>query len=224
MSTSAASSSKFSPATFWRARLGSLLAFLPLSVWTVNHLWKNLAVFSGEEAWQKSVTEYGHPLEQMLVVLIVLLPLVLHTVWGITRILTTRPNNVRYGFFANAKYAFQRLSAIGLLGFLGAHIYLAMLKPRLLEGHPEAFSDIAAHMRHHPPTTIVYSLGVLGIAYHLTNGVSTFAMGWGLVSSKKALRRLDRVTLAMFFVLLAMGGAAIFGLYRAGEMFPVPVE
>ena len=51
-------------------------------------------------------------------------------------------------------------------------------------------------MHHHVPTLVVYVLGVLGIAYHLANGLQTFAMGWGIVTSRRALKKLDVVVIA----------------------------
>lgn len=202
---------------FLRARLGSLLAFAPLSVWTFVHLWNNLAAFQGEDAWRKAVTEYPHPIAQLVTAVIVLLPLVLHTVWGVGRLLSTKPNNLRYGTFANLKYALQRLSAIGVLLFLGAHLWLAMLHPRLVEGHAEAFTDIAHEMRTHTPTLVVYLLGSLGVSYHLANGLSTFAMGWGIVSSRRALGKLNVVSIAAMVVLVGMAWSAIYALYRSGS-------
>jgi succinate dehydrogenase / fumarate reductase cytochrome b subunit len=201
---------------FVRARLGSLLAFAPLGVWTLLHLWNNLSAFQGPEAWEKSVTTYSHPVAQLLTGIVVLLPLMLHTVWGVMRLLTTKPNNVRYGFFANLRYALQRASAVGVLLFLGAHIWLAMLHPRFVEGHAEPFSDIAHEMRHHGPTLAVYLLGTLGVSYHLANGISTFAMGWGLVSSRRGLRNVELVSYGMFAVLLAMSWSVIYALYSSG--------
>jgi succinate dehydrogenase / fumarate reductase cytochrome b subunit len=144
------------------------------------------------------------------------LPLGLHTVWGIGRLFTARPNNVRYNYFANLKYTVQRLSAIGLLLFLGAHLWLAFLKPRVTLGHPETFADISQQMHHHLPTLLVYCLGILGTAYHLANGLHTFAMGWGLVASRRALRKLDGAVAVIFVVLLAMGLGAVYALWNAG--------
>lgn len=199
-----------------RARLGSLLAFLPLGVWTVGHLWNNLSAFQGADAWQESVTHYPHPVAQLLTGALVLVPLLWHALWGIGRLLSARPNNVRYSFWGNLKYALQRLSAIGLLLFLGAHLWLAMIHPRFVEGHAEAFHDIAHEMHFHTPTLVVYLLGVLAIAYHLANGVSTFSMGWGIVVSKRALRRLDGLVILLFAAFLAMGWGAVYALYNAG--------
>jgi succinate dehydrogenase / fumarate reductase cytochrome b subunit len=205
--------------SFIRARLGSLLAVVPLGVWTFFHLWNNLSAFSGAAAWEHSVTDYGHPIAFFAASLVALLPLALHTVWGVGRLMSTKPNNVRYGYFANLKYVLQRLSAVGVLLFLGAHLWKAMLEPRMMHGHAEVFSDIADQMNHHMPTLAVYVLGVLGIAYHLSNGLHTFCMGWGVVSSRDALKKLQGLVVIVFLVLLAMGWGAIYALWDAGAAY-----
>lgn len=212
----AAVSTKPDTSGFLRARAGSFLAVMPLGVWTVAHLWQNLAAFQGASAWQSSVTEHAHPLAHLFTSILVLVPLLLHTVWGITRLATVRPNIVQYNFFSNLKYMLQRLSAIGLMLFLGAHIWLAMLKPRLMDGHAEAFADISHEMHHHGPTLAVYMLGTLGVSYHLANGIATFAMGWGLVSGRKGLQRVDVLSYGLFAVFLAMGWGTVYALYAAG--------
>jgi len=201
---------------FVRARLGSLLAVLPLGVWTFIHVWNNLSAFSGADAWEKSVTTYAHPVAQLVTAIVVLLPLVLHVAWGTGRLLTTKPNNVHYATFGNLRYLLQRLSAIGVLLFLGAHLWLAMLKPRLEHGHPEGFADIAHEMHFHGPTLAVYILGTLGVAYHLGNGLSTFCMSWGIVSSRRGLRHADWIAWVSFVILLVMSWAVIYALYRSG--------
>jgi succinate dehydrogenase / fumarate reductase, cytochrome b subunit len=205
-------------ANFISDRLGSALAILPLGVWTMVHLWNNLAAFQGAAAWQSAVTEYAHPFAEAVTLGIVLLPLLWHIVWGIGRIFQTRPNYPRYGYFVNLKYIVQRLSALGLLAFLGAHLWLAFLKPRLLEGQVEPFADIAHEMHFHRPTLVVYILGVLAIAYHLGNGVHTAMMGWGVVETKRALRRTGIVAWVLFVVMLVMGWGAIFALFQAGKL------
>lgn len=203
-------------AAFVRSRLGSALAVAPLGVWTLNHLWNNLSAFRGAAEWQAAVTEYPHPVAQLITGVIVLLPLVIHTVWGVGRLLTTRPNNVRYGFYANLKYLLQRLSAIGVLLFIGAHMWLAMLKPRLVAGHAEVFGDIAHEMHTHMPTLVVYLLGTLGVAYHFANGLQTFAMGWGIVSSRAGLKKLEWVSIVTLVVVLGMAWGSIYALWAAG--------
>jgi succinate dehydrogenase / fumarate reductase cytochrome b subunit len=203
-------------ASFLRARLASALAVLPLGVWTFVHLWHNLAAFQGAASWHASVTEYPHPFAQALTAVVVLLPLALHAIWGIGRLMTSRPNNVRYGYYANFKYALQRLTAIGVLLFLGAHLWLASIRPRLVEGHAEPFADIAHEMHYHGPTLATYLLGTLGVSYHLANGIQTFCMSWGIVSSRRGLRRLEWIAIALLVVLWAMSWGAIYAMWAAG--------
>lgn len=217
---SPAPSTSISPAaarsSFLRARLASFLAVFPLSVWTFFHLWHALAGFQGPEAWQRAMTEYASPVAEALTGIVVLLPLAIHTVWGIGRLATSRPNNVRHPSYSNLKYLLQRLAAVGVLFFLGAHLWLAMIQPRLVEGHAETFADLAEHMHFHGPTLATYVLGILGVAYHLANGLQTFCMGWGVVSSRRGLRRLEGAALAVFVLFLVMGWGAAYALWAAG--------
>jgi succinate dehydrogenase / fumarate reductase cytochrome b subunit len=209
--------------TFLRARLASALAVFPLGVWTFFHLWDNLAAFYGGAAWEAAVTHHASPVGQLITGVVVLVPLALHTVWGISRLASTKPNTLRYRAYANFKYVLQRLAAIGVLLFLGAHLWLAMIHPRLTTGQGEAFADIAHEMRFHTPTLVVYLLGTLGVTFHLANGLQTVAMGWGLVTSRTALRRLEWGVIALFLLMLGMAWAAIFALYGAGVGAGVPL-
>jgi succinate dehydrogenase cytochrome b subunit len=190
---------------------------MPLGIWTVVHLWHNLAAFQGADAWQVAVTQYEHPLAEAITGIVVLVPLALHAIWGLGRLLTSRPNNVRYRFYANLKYLLQRLSAVGLLLFLCAHLWLALIRPRLTEGHAEAFADLAHEMRFHAPTLITYILGCLGTSYHLANGAQTACMTFGLVSSQRGLRRLEGIALGLFATLLVMSWGAVYALWAAGD-------
>jgi len=205
---------------FLRARLASFLAVFPLSVWTFFHLWHALSGFQGADEWQAAMTEYPHPVAEALTGIVVLLPLAIHTVWGIGRLASSRPNNVRYRFYGNLKYLLQRLAGVGVLLFLGAHMWLALLKPRIVEGHPESFADLAEHMHFHGPTLATYVLGILGVSFHTANGLQSFCMGWGVVTSQKGLRRLEGISLVVFLLLLAMGWGAVYALWAAGAAAP----
>jgi len=199
-----------------RSRLGTILAILPLGVWTIIHLWNNLSAFGGAEAWERDVTHYRNPVVQGITYSIVLLPLLIHTVWGLLRMPQNRPNNVKYTYFNNLRYLLQRLSALGVLLFLGAHLWLALLKPRLFVGHAETFPAISHEMRHHLPTLVVYLLGTLGVTYHLANGIATSAFGLGLVTSRKSMKRVENFAIPLFLAFLAMAWGAIYALWRAG--------
>lgn len=198
-------------------RLGTVLALAPLGVWVVLHLWNNLAAFRGAEAWQESVTTHKHPVAAVITWIVVLLPLLLHTVWGAGRLMMTKPNNSHYGYFGNLRYLLQRVSALGVLGFVGAHLWLAFLRPRLLEGHAERFVDIAHEMRTHTPTLVVYILGTLGVAYHLANGIATSAMTFGIGTTQKSQKRMERFSILLLIVFLIMAWGAVYALWAAGS-------
>ncbi|HYS09230.1 MAG TPA: succinate dehydrogenase [Myxococcales bacterium] len=201
------------------SRLGSLFSFVPVGVWTVAHLWHQLAAYESPTAWETAVTGHVNVATTVLVFILVLGPLLWHTVWGIVRMFRSRPAPMQGGF-SNLRYVLQRLSAIGLLFFLGAHLYLAWFEPRFLQGRPEPFQDVSREMRFHTPTLIVYLLGVLGISYHLANGLWSFTtMGWGITVSKSGIRWMERVSILLFLALLIIGFAAIYALWRGGEAY-----
>ncbi len=199
-------------------RLGSVLAVAPLGTWVAWHLWENLYAWQGAQAWSQRVTEPGHAVSEAITLLIVFVPLIIHTVWGIRRLAMTRPNG--YRFFGNLKYLLQRLSAIGLFFFIGAHVYLARIHPAftVASGH-EHFADLAREMRT-APTLTVYILGILGTAYHLSNGVYTASFIHGIAASPRAGRWMQVISVVLFILLLTCGWGAVWGLYRAGGALP----
>jgi succinate dehydrogenase / fumarate reductase cytochrome b subunit len=204
---------------FLLARLGSFLAFAPLGVWVLWHLWNQLSAYQSPEAWQTEVEHHASDAGAIFTFAVVLIPLLWHTVWGIGRMFKSRPAVSNRGF-SNIRYIIQRLSAVGLFFFLGAHLWLAWLQPRFVEGRPEPFEDIAREMHFHTPTLIVYLLGTLAIAYHLANGLWSFlSMGWGMTVSKSAMSWMEKVSLLFFVALLIIGWAAVYGLYSAGAAY-----
>lgn len=224
MEVTASAAAPRSTTSFWWARLGSFLSIFPLGIWVVNHLWDNLAVLSGGQAWQASVTGYAHPFAHWGVVVMVFLPLILHAAWGIQRLFTSRPNNQRYGYFENFKYLLQRAAAVGALAFICAHVWLALIEPRVIEGHAETFQDISLHMRYHLPTLLVYLAGTVGVTYHLANGLFGFAWTWGLLSGRKSFRLSNTVQIAVFLILTLMAWLVVWGLYTAGGHLPPPTH
>lgn len=216
MSTATATVAPASKNSLLQSRLGSFLAVVPLSIWVINHLWDNLAAWNGAQAWQSAVTQYKHPYSQVFTFIVVLAPLLFHTGWGVMRLLSFKPNNLAYPYYGNVKYIVQRLAALGVLAFLGAHIWLAFLEPHLLHGGAEPFAVISYEMHWHGPTLFVYTLGILGTAYHLANGIQGFAMGWGILSSERSMRRFEPWSIVLFLVLLGMGWGVLYAMYQAG--------
>jgi succinate dehydrogenase / fumarate reductase cytochrome b subunit len=56
-----------------------------------------------------------------------------------------------------------------------------------------------------PLTFAVYTLGILGTAYHLANGLWTFCLTWGFSVSRSSQRWLTAASIARFGLLFPPG-------------------
>ncbi|MCC7381721.1 MAG: succinate dehydrogenase [Deltaproteobacteria bacterium] len=196
----------------WRSRLGSVLAVAPLSLWVANHLFENLLAWRGAAAWEAEVTGAASPAIELLISALVLGPIVLHAIWGLARMRLTRPNLGSWMTFDNLRFVLQRLSALGVLAFIPAHLYLARIQPAVASerGHL-TLPEFSEHMQA-LPTLAVYLLGSLGVTYHLANGLWGFGVHMGWYRGPRAQKRLRNACLVIFLILLAMAWGAILGV------------
>ena len=199
--------------SFWLGKLFSLAGIIPLGVYVVVHLYQNLRGLSGAEAFdQHLASSRSLPFIVPVTILVIWIPIAFHGLYGLFAMKKARSNFIQLPHFENFKYVVQRLSGIGLLLFIPAHIYKTRIEPTLA-GTPLNFHHMVEGM-HEPLTFGVYILGVLGVAFHLANGVWQFSIGWGITTSQKGMRRMQTISFIFFSVLLAMGYGAIFGFYR----------
>ena len=194
-----------------RKQLLSILGLVPLGVYVFLHLWTNLESLNGELAFNTAVLRSrNHPAFILLEIFGLGLPLLVHTVLGLMEIGRARPNNVVYSTFDNLKFVLQRASAIGLLLFIGAHVYKARIAPDLVVNGHESWQGMHNGLSE-PITLTVYVLGMLAVSYHLANGMQTASMRLGVVMTPAGQRRMQWVSGTLFVILLAMSGAAIYG-------------
>jgi succinate dehydrogenase / fumarate reductase cytochrome b subunit len=200
------------PARISRKLVLTFLGIVPLGVYVVLHLWTNMQSLAGPQAFDAAlVASRNHPAFLFLEVFGLGLPIVVHAGIGIAETLRSRPNNPAYNYFGNLEYVLQRVTAIGLLLFIGAHVYLARISPAMNSpvGH-ETWAGMHEALSEWD-TFIVYTLGTLGVSYHLANGVRTASIRLGLAVSERAQRRMQYVGMALLVILVGMSGAAIYG-------------
>src|SRR2546426_359901 len=96
------------------------------------HLWTNLYSLNGPHSiegikgYDEAVrASRGNPAIVVLEIFGLGLPILIHAFIGLKLLVKMRPNNMRYNRFRNLKYLLQRISALGLLLFLGAHVIKA---------------------------------------------------------------------------------------------------
>jgi succinate dehydrogenase / fumarate reductase cytochrome b subunit len=198
---------------FLWGKLFSFAGLVPLGVYVVLHLYSNLRSLGGAEAFNQHLAETRSlPFIVPLAVLVIWIPITFHGLFGLFKITQSRPNLGQFQYFQNLKYVLQRLSGLGLLLFIPAHIYKTRIEPGFF-GSTLDFAHMAEGL-HEPLTLTVYALGTLGVAYHLANGFWQFCIGWGLTTSEAGMRRVEKLSMLLFVVLLFMAYGAIWGFIR----------
>ncbi|MDC0078479.1 succinate dehydrogenase, partial [Deltaproteobacteria bacterium] len=103
-------------------------------------------------------------------------------------------------------YWLQRISGIGVLLFILAHVWNTQLGPWIagtwgthFEHLSSGFSDPDSGMI----TKAVYLLGILGAVFHFSNGLNTFCMTWGIALTPKSQIRVRIFSIFLFFILAA---------------------
>jgi len=223
--TASATTATASSHKAWVAkRIHSFVGIVPLGIYVILHLARNVSALAGPEAFDAAIRASWHkPINYLWTALLVYLPLAYHSIYGI--ILTARAektNFFKYPNFENLRYVFQRLSALGMLGFLFAHIFLTRIQVSMgwlqsADVNPDGqvtYSYFATHMTDWSKgTAIVYGLGILATAYHLANGVTTFCISWGITTGKNAMKKADIFALLFGLLLLGLGYATIVGFF-----------
>jgi succinate dehydrogenase / fumarate reductase cytochrome b subunit len=193
----------------------SILGVVPLGIYVIAHLWTNMYSLGGEESFDRALrATRSSPAFIFLEVFGLGLPILAHAWIGLKIIRRGRPNIARYGTLRNLKYGLQRLSGLGVLLFLGAHVIKARIMPAMAStgdgmetwrGMHEALGEM--------PTFTVYALGLLGISYHLANGLWGAGLTLGLTVTPAAQKRMEWVSALFFVLLLAMSTLAIYGFH-----------
>src|SRR5579871_2686596 len=191
----------------------SLLGVVPIGAYVVCHLWTNMYSIAGADAFNARLeSTRGGPFFIFLEVFGLGVPILIHAVQGLRIVFKMRPNNVRWPTMRNLKYFLQRLSGVGILLFFAAHVIKARIMPAMSDTPP--FHETWAGMHEalsEPLTFTVYALGLLGVSYHLANGLWGSALTFGLTVTPRGQKRMEIVSALALVVLLGMSTVAIVG-------------
>jgi succinate dehydrogenase / fumarate reductase cytochrome b subunit len=199
-----------------KKRLFSLFGVFPLSIYVIVHLYNNLSSLQGPEAFN-AVYERGRamPIIVPIMIMVIWIPIFFHGIYGLFVAKQASKANIGDSpFFGYIKYILQRASGLGLLLFIPAHLIKAKIIPTFIEGHPADFAHMAEAFSE-PLTLAVYCLGILGVAYHMANGLWQFCIGWGITTTEKAMQRMQLVSFLVFGIVASMGLAAIGGFFMS---------
>jgi succinate dehydrogenase cytochrome b subunit len=185
-------------------RLHSLSGIVPVGLFVLLHFYTNSFSTKGAAAYDAHLKGVDAlPFMGIIEVLFIYAPILFHAILGIVITLRGQVNVRAYPHLGNWRYLLQRLSGIGVLLFVGAHVYKTQVEPWM-----GGFTIDFAHMQQamsEPLTFTVYVLGILGTAYHLANGLWTFSITWGITVSRRAQRRLTAVVVILFLFIFLVG-------------------
>lgn len=192
----------------------SFLGVFPLGIYVVLHLWTNLSAWGGPVAFNTTLQASRHHPAFLVLELLLGAAILIHLTIGIRLILRWRPNTARVPTFSNLKFTLQRLSGLGLALFLVAHLINARIMPALDGRGVEDYCGLREAYLHHKATLPVYILGLLGIAFHLANGLWTFCLTWGFTVTPRSQRVVQTLSFVVFVALLALSAAVLYGFMQ----------
>lgn len=189
---------------FYLRRVHSLLGIFPIGIFLLEHFFSNSFAFQGSDKFNTLVETFqGLWVTPILEVGLIGLPILFHAALGLVIVYTGSNNFISYSYYRNWMYFFQRVTGAFAMIFIIVHVYAARIAP-LLEHRHITFADM-----HHifQPTWAkwFYVIGILSAVYHLTNGICTTLMTWGITVSQRSQKTVAVASWAIFFGMSAWG-------------------
>ena len=199
-------------------RLFSLAGLIPIGAYVVVHLAVNASILAGPGAYQAQVDRI-HSLGPFLVTVaewvFIFIPILFHAAVGFWIIAGGLPNVATYPYGSNVRYTLQRATGMIAIAFILFHLWQMHHLGKALGGgnfDPERAASSAGLVLHSFLMQIIYAIGTLAAVYHLSNGIWTFGITWGIWTSDAAQRRVGYVCAAFGILLGAVGLGAIYGM------------
>jgi succinate dehydrogenase / fumarate reductase cytochrome b subunit len=211
------SQSFFSRHQFLIYRLFSLSGLIPVGAFLIVHLVTNASVLSGPGTFQSRV-DMIHSLGPLLVPIewaFIFLPMLFHATVGFVIIAGGMPNVGSYPYVGNVRYTLQRATGMIAFAFIIWHVIQLHWMGAPLGGgrfDPHHASSSAAVALQPLLVTILYAVGVLSAVFHLSNGLWTLGITWGLWTSPAAMRRASWVSVVVGILLGGAGLGALVGM------------
>lgn len=192
-------------------RLYSLSGVVPLGAYVLIHIWVTASIGSSLALYDRQVGFlHGGVLLGLLEIVLVLVPLAYHAVYGIIRSLQPHEAHAAsHGYDNDLMLTLQRASGIAVLVFVVLHVWefrghtwtgglpVGSYSTKLVE-------DLSSTTWGIPWIALGYLAGIAATLFHLVSGMSSFCRTWGYATSPGALRRarvVFRATGILFFLI-----------------------
>lgn len=194
-------------------RLHTLSGVLPLGAFLLEHFWTNMHAIEGPAAFNADSSYLEHlPFLFIIEMVVIVIPLLYHMIYGIKVMLDGRYNVGSMPYFRNWMYTLQRWTGAFMVIFIVYHYWEFRIRSYLGQ-IPLTYASVAHDLRN-PWMAAFYVLGVLTTVFHFSNGLWSFALDWGFVVSPRAQRQFTWVTVGAFVVLGGMGLVSVYAFAR----------
>lgn len=204
-------------------RLHSITGTIFVGGFIIVHFINNSIAYDPQKLNELSESLHKNPLLPILEIFGIYLPLFSHIVIGII-LLSKGRVDLRIKSETNYRYIFQRISAYLILKTLLFHLITIRFNEYLPAKIRKIFNipdkrDLAyqkVNIWFREPLSfigyLVYSTFVTSVAYHLSNGLWTSAITWGLAKTYSKQVRLREIS-NIVFIILSIWGYFIIYLY-----------
>ena len=211
-------------------KLHSLTGVVPIGLFLIFHLVMNSYSLRGEVEFNTVVKAIGYtPFVAIVEWAAIFIPILFHAGYGVVIAMEAQGpggNLQHYKYGRNLLYYLQRISGMVALAFLIYHIWTTwgVKTAYVLAGNHEqgmsAISYAAMCWRfENPGYLLVYILGVGATAFHLGNGIFSFAIRWGLAIGKEAQKAAGLLGIALFLGLSGIGGWTALNFYVKAQNY-----
>jgi len=193
---------------FYIRRLHSLLGIIPVGLFVAQHLVINHFATRGPEAFNAASDFMGNlPFVLFLEWFIIYIPLMLHAFYGLYIAFTFKANVKKYGTFRNWMFFWQRVTGVFLVVFIAWHIFETRFQKAI--GAKEVNFDMMADILASPFMLAFYIAGVLAATFHLSNGIWSFLVSWGITQTPRSQKIVTYISIGIFLVLSVIGVQAL---------------
>ena len=201
---------------FWLRRLHSLTGVMPIGAYMLVHIFfENAFILGGPGKFDQLVRAIGQiPIPVLLAIEITVLwgPILYHALYGLVVMAGADLGTAMHFAYRNSLlYALQRITGVVALVFIAWHVYSLRLSFYFYD--LEIDYALMHGLLTSPAWFAFYVAGVLSALFHFCNGIFTFCITWGITVGERAQQRVQRLSLALFFV-TAVGAVAILAAFR----------
>jgi succinate dehydrogenase / fumarate reductase cytochrome b subunit len=194
---------------FLLRRLHSLTGIVPVGGFLAFHLYENFQSVKGAEPYNEMTHRLQTvPFAVWIEIFVIAVPLFFHGVYGLFLTTTAKPNALSNRYTRNWMYFLQRATGIVVFAFILFHYWTT----RLVQLHDHESLDLFRQVQAavgNPWIYAFYLVGILSAVFHLSNGLWSFSIVWGLTVSPASQRRMAVVSTAVFLLLSVIGVRSI---------------